>query len=251
MAIAPTGAIVHDLRPGIEGAVIPPKPIWNAGKYFPELKKEAQEALEEWVAEKDRYNSWVVTGEYSPGNYIARIYILPNIEANQPDPDHPLDWSEWMRKGNSVTSHYADQRGGRGNGFGFGGFGSPPPAVARGASTETKPATPPPPAKPAVPMSIRIRCGGCGHWFKMDSLGSHAEYCCPGINGPESDWAMQCECCEELDQVQTLKPGFPRPKKVEPKKKEVKKSDADTSDAAAEPAGAGADAAAKAVASGD
>lgn len=224
MTMKPVGVVKHNLRTGIGGAVLPPLITWKAGKYLTELSKEGQDTFGKYVNDWEEFDAFVVTGEFTPGNYLARIYVLPKDISTSHEPDHPADWPEKLRKGNAVTSYNQEASGvswktaseknwSVGGGYsGYSGYSysTPKPSGVSGIkSTEAK-----------LPFGVRIRCGGCGHWFKMDDLSSHAEYCCPGINGEDSDWAFQCECCNTLDQVQTVKPGFPRPKKEEPKQDE-------------------------------
>ena len=59
-------------------------------------------------------------------------------------------------------------------------------------------------------MDLRIRCPGCGHWFSEHDLSSHVNNCCPGKEGENGDWAIECECCDSLDKTVMLKKGFPK-----------------------------------------
>ena len=203
----PNGVVKHNLHPGVNGCVLPPLATWAAGKYIDELKAEARKSFLPYVAPHDEHDAYIVTGEFTPGNFIARIYILPKSISGTQNPKHPLEWNEWLQKGEAVTS-YSGVGTGAWNG-GRGATGPPPPL---------KPATPFPPKARPVPARVRYRCDGCGHWFKEDDLGPHAEFCCPGLKGDDSDWAIMCECCETLDAVSTRKPGFPRPIKKVAKK---------------------------------
>jgi hypothetical protein len=219
LTVKPSGVVKHNLKPGIGGATIPPIATWNAGKYIESLDENGKKAFVDYVESWELFDAYVVTGEFTPGNYVARIYILPKNISHDPEPDHPSKWSVQLQKGDAITSYSTGTAWKPGRPW-----STSAPGAYHSPAQETKPAVPPPAAKPAVPAKIRVRCGGCGHWFRMDDVGPHAEYCCPGIN-EDSDWGFQCECCDTLDEVQALKPGFPRPKKEPEKKEEVKDGD--------------------------
>lgn len=223
---APSGISKQDLRNGLENSVLPPLAIWEAGKWLEDLGTDNRSAIERMVEERDQHEAYVVTGAGTPGNWSARIYLLPEHQAKKPEPEHPLRWGKfWQeaRKHPQVlgggNSHYLNSLGTR----------------SWGATAPAPPAPPKPPAPKPLPHNIRIRCVGCGHWWKVDDLPKHAENCCPGLNGGFSDWAIMCECCDTLDEVAQCLPGFPRPTE----KKEVKKKDETKGkdEPAAEPAG--------------
>lgn len=229
VSVKPTGIIKHNLLSGTNDCVLPPLAVWDRGRWLQDLSEDGQETLKEYLLDpnKEAYCTWVVTGEYTPGNYIARIYVIPRILANQPIPDHPLTWSAYHKNGKATTAYgkpvqARTWQGGTGYGVGAGSRTTAPAttAPAKPPTTESK-----------MPAKVRMRCGGCGHWWKMDDLKAHLEYCCPGVNGDDSDWAFQCECCDTLDEVQECKPGFPRPKK-EPKPEVAKEPEATAEPAA-------------------
>ena len=209
----PSGVVKHVLVTGIEGATLPPLATWRTGKWVSDLTKDSKEALMDYVKPHDPYVAYAVTGEFTPGNYLARIYILPKTVASEVNPLHPSLWSESLQKGSAVTSYtgssYTAAGWGRQTGF------HSPSGLQPVEEPKTK--LPPPPKAKPVPMNVRYRCGGCGHWFKENDLAAHATHCCPGIKGDDSDWAILCECCDTLDEVSKRKPGFPRPiKKKKP-----------------------------------
>lgn len=226
----PNGGMVARLdEDGVDSTtVLPPAKIWREGRYLSELladddfltdpngfdelpflvKKVGNEVLDEIPSPGNDngkvpdkiFNIFIVSGEGTPGNNIWRAYYLPQDVAKQPEPKHPLMWTVEQKKGSKTKSWPGGYDYGR--------------AEPLGTQTPTKPTAPP---KPRIPSTVRMRCDGCGHWFKMDDLTDHIKVgICPGTG--EIDWAMMCDpaCgCQTLDQVSTCKPGFPRPKKKE------------------------------------
>lgn len=159
---------------------------WEKGKWWDQLSKEEQEELAA-VPEKDQWGSWVISGEGTPGNTRYRCYVLPTGIASEPYPDHPSMWPKKKEEKTTKTEYKA-------------------------ANWEKK-------TESKLPFGMRIRCVGCGHWFKQDDIGGHVLNTCPAVHGDDCDWAIMCECggtCSSLDDVVKLKAGFPRPKKVEP-----------------------------------
>lgn len=138
-----------------------------------------------WTKQSDKeYRTWVISGEGTPGNYLIRRYVLPSEIATDPNPDHPTDW---------------------------------PKGPGKGSATAKKTTT----SAPSLPVGIRFRCPGCGHWYRESDLAGHAKVC-PGQEGGSADWAIACECCDSLDDTAKCKQGFPRKKPEAPaEKKEV------------------------------
>jgi hypothetical protein len=148
----------------------------------------------EWLADAsaatdEDYRTWVVSGEGTPGNFKTRKYIVPEQVAADVNPKHPADWSLALKK-------------------------SPTTQMQTTKTTVSK--------APSLPVGIRFRCPGCGHWYREIDLAGHAKVC-PGKEEGESDWAISCECCISLDDTAKAKQGFPRPKPKVEAKKEVKK----------------------------
>lgn len=227
----PWGVAKTDITKGIEGATIPGMAVWEAGKWCSDLSDKAR-GFFATVTEKEEWATWCVSGEGTPGNYAFRAYVLPKDLATSQFPRHPSQWPDNIKKGRAATSyaHGHPSPYGQGYGTGYGGQG-----VQGGYKTPAAPAKPAAPKAPAMPASLRIRCSGCGHWFKMDDLPRHAEWACPGING-EGDWAMMCDSacgCSTLHEAASVKPGFPRKpimagkKAEEEEKKEVKENGSD------------------------
>lgn len=226
--VPPSKWLKHDLTAGIEDAILPPDKIWYEGKWLDAIPQDKRDIFFPLVKAHEVRRVFITSGEYTPGNYLMRLYVLPNTIAEYATPPHPLDWEDHLRRGRCTTSYQSaydtavkpttgpqsrewDSRDRYGYGFGY---GSPPPPPAPPKPVATTPAKPAAPKGPAIPHNVKMRCGGCGHWFKDDTeLGGHARWCCPAINGKDSDWAVMCQCCDHLDDVATIKPGFPRPKK--------------------------------------
>jgi hypothetical protein len=122
------------------------------------------------------YSTWVVSGEGTPGNYATREYKLPADIAVQPLPKHPADWTKAQK----------EKSWGKNSG------------TKKSETTSS-----------LLPFGIRFRDPNCGHWFRESDLAGHAKVC-PGFEGGESDWAIECECCTSLDDTAKCKPGFPR-----------------------------------------
>lgn len=206
--------------------ILPPIEVWERGTWFVLMNDDQQKALANIVG-SDSWESWIVNGEGTPGNFLARIYVVNSDAAADVECDHPLNWPEKHKKppGSTTTMGFSQPTGGGYSGGGYTGYGGSP-TYATGQSS-TKPSTPKPVSAPALPAGIRFRCE-CGHWFKEAGLAPHRSHCCPAKEeSREADWAILCECCLTLDQVAACKPGFPRPKKekevVPDEKTEVKK----------------------------
>lgn len=163
--------------------ILPSIEDWDKGTWWDKLNKETQKELHS-IPAKDTWGCWVVSGEGTPGNYKYRCYILPTEVASDPYPDHP---TMWPKKKEEKTPQKTSEWGKK-------------------------------PAENKLPFGMRIRCVGCGHWFKQDDIGGHVLNTCPAVHGADADWAIMCECggtCNSLDDVVKIKDGFPRPKKVE------------------------------------
>lgn len=149
---------------------LPPRSIWEKGKW----------KSDETDSEKD-FNTWVTSGEGTPGNYVTREYVLPDVPAYAPVPEHPSDWSD--------------------NDF---------PKEEKKSSWWTPPAqSSPPKASSGIPSSVRVRCGGCGHFYEMDDLVDHNKSgSCPADQGEVAMFVMMCECCSSLQEAATVLPSF-------------------------------------------
>jgi len=204
----PNGVATIDISNGIEQyMVIPPVAIWNMGKWYDELSKEAKQGLR--VEKSDERQAYVVPGDGTPGNYMLRMYIVPKKIAEHAICDHPKYWTKFQReKGdNDKPALYGASY------TGWGGYQS--------THVVKKPE---PPKPPPLPQGMLIRCPGCGHFFDGETqLSGHANYCCPGsdnwgtIDG--ADWVVRCKCCNTLAETALCLTGYPRKPKDE--KKEV------------------------------
>jgi hypothetical protein len=185
--------------------ILPPKEIWDTGVWFVQLTNEQQASITTTIG-NNAWECWIVNGEGTPGNFMARIYVVPEGIAAEMEPDHPLLWPDKHK----ITT-----------GFSYGGYSGGYSGNHSYQGTSQVSTRPPTTQAQALPTGIRFRCAECGHWFKQTDLAPHKTNCCPGKEeSRESDWAILCECCQTLDQVGQCKPGFPRPKKeVVPKEK--------------------------------
>jgi hypothetical protein len=167
--------------------ILPPLEIWHGGVWFEDLEEPIKKEMG-YLQEGDKFATWVVSGEATPGNYAYRAYILPVEEAAHTKPRHPLMWPKKSKDSGwkSTTSTKL-------------------PAKEKGMG---------------LPFGLRIRCIGCGHWYNQNDVATHVNNCCPATNGNDNDWAMECLCCESLDQTNKLKEGFPK-KPPEPKPAET------------------------------
>jgi len=221
-----TGAIKTDLTDGIEHATLPPLAIWRLGKWYDSLKPEHKAAVGLKIPQSEDRAAYVTPGEGTPGNYMMRVYLLPFEVQSDPNPKHPMMWPKKLKTKALVKPPDDDDDDVYGGyystlGAGFGGHPKPSGVVV------TKP---PVNHAPPLPAGIRMRCVGCGHWFKESTLAQHNTHCCPVLNnGVDSDWVIMCECCETLDEIGSAKPGFPRakPEKKTVEVKEVKPSDSE------------------------
>jgi|SRR5262245_9344911 len=195
----PQGLVRIDLSHGISGVTLPPLAIWRDGKWGNELQGEEREKFRSIPGAYD-FETWIVSGEGTPSNYEYRVYSLPETVTKFETPKHPVMWTAAEKKGKAWTAS---------------GYGS------YGASKTKQPAA-------TLPIGIRFRCPGCGHWWKESTLAPHTTSCCPGLNDGISDWAIMCECCDTLDEVSACKPGFPRPPKVKEVEEEKKEPETAT-----------------------
>lgn len=207
-----SGAVKTLLDNGIEHATLPPLAIWKLGMWYDELPFEAKQLIQ-YVNKTEERLAYVTPGEGTPGNYLLRVYVLPKALEQEKNPKHPMMWAKGLKEHKPWTmkknSGWLDDDRDYNHGYGF---HQPTPTKAA-----AKPA-----AAPALPAGIRFRCPGCGHWWKESTLAQHSNFCCPGREADEGDWAIMCECCATLDQVSTVKPGFPRKPKITEPKEEVK-----------------------------
>lgn len=178
----PYGTVKADLSNGIEGKTIPPRSVWVTG---------------DWKDVKgDDYTVWVVSGEGTPGNYLTREYDLPMSLCHDTVPKHPSAWTDYMRKHRPLASK---------------GGGKPWQSGTSYGSDSSKSSVS---SAPSLPFGLRIRCPGCGHFFKMDDLPTHAKNACPAnpdtpTMGGFSMWVIKCECHESLQEAATVLKGFP------------------------------------------
>lgn len=203
----PSGVTKTFLDKGFgDWTAFPPVESWDKGVWFVQLTKEQQLAVSSTVG-TNGWESWIVNGEGTPGNFAMRIYVCPKAVAEDVEPDHPLLWPEKLRR---PSGGYHSPS------YGYSGYsgGSAGWAYQSNAQTSVVTSRPTTTQAPALPREIRFRCADCGHWFKQDQLAPHKTNCCPGKEeSRETDWALLCECCLTLDEVGRCKPGFPRPKK--------------------------------------
>lgn len=215
-----------DLSDGINAKVdmIPPLQTWKDGFWLSDLvaafekdkgilKKHWHDDFlkalpEEWgvglklpyqmenLPATEAYRTWCVTGEGCPGAWSVVAYTVPQEVATETKPHHPVMWPKRLKE-RAGASHVT-----------WGGFSGTP-------SVPSTPKIPEAPKPPPLPLGLRFRCPGCGHWFKEADLGSHAKTVCPGNPDTSHDWAIMCDerCgCRTLDDVSKCKEGFPRPK---------------------------------------
>jgi len=109
------------------------------------------------------FRIWVTSGEATPGNYEERHYELPTSIAAQSEPDHPEDWPKSLKDGASSSSSSS---------WGWGGGSK----------------------RDSLPWGLRIRCPGCGHFFKENDLKDHVNSACPAKQGDMVMWIIECEC---------------------------------------------------------
>jgi len=204
----PLGCGFVDLSEGIRSYhVIPPVAIWDRGKWYDQLELQTQNAIN--VKPDDERQTWIVSGQGTPGDFVLRAYKVPEKIAEFQAAKHPADWSKKHKeKGDKKESLLGD-------GYSTYSWSGYQPA------TKAKPPSPPKP--PPIPTGVTFRCVGCGHWFEGETkLAGHATHCCPGSSnwGDEgSDWVIACKCCLTFDETAVCKPGYPR-KPVATKAKE-------------------------------
>jgi len=188
----PNGTIVIDLKHSkdLEHKTIVPFAVWDKGEWFQDLKPDIREMVTN-VPEKDEFNTFVCSGEGTPGNYMFRCYVLPADIAGQAIPEHP---TKWLPDKYDWAKNNTESRSGWGGGW---------------SKKDDKSYT-----SSSLPLGLKIRCLGCGHWYSERDLKDHVQNCCPAVNGEDGDWAMACACCESLDNTAKTKPGFPRKMKA-------------------------------------
>lgn len=216
----PWGTALLDLSYSIaEYAVLPPIAIWKAGDWlinlyddlnfaYEELSKTIRDKIEAAVAgaakfsfPEELWGYYVVSGEGTPGNNYYRVYICPTAISHSPAPRHPLMWS----KDDFDVRSYSTGGGWSGSSQGFG--------SASKSTTDN-----------SLPAGVRVKCQGCGHWYKVDDLAGHAKVC-SATNGGDADYAVMCcsECgCRTLDEASTPKQGYPKHTEKPEAEKEVK-----------------------------
>ena len=125
------------------------------------------------------FRIWVTSGEATPGNYEERHYELPTSIAAQSEPDHPEDWPKSLKDGASSSSSSS---------WGWGGGSK----------------------RDSLPWGLRIRCPGCGHFFKENDLKDHVNSACPAKQGDMVMWIIECECHPgDLLAATKILEGFP------------------------------------------
>jgi hypothetical protein len=204
----PSGFAKVDLTNGIMEANIPPVFIWAKGDWLLTLVEEnvITEGMMQSIPAHERFDSWVCSGEGTPGNFLYRVYVLPDEISRILEPKHPMLWPKALQEPKPKSIYTAPPRSALPGGYGYA------PTPAKKAAPKT----------PTMPAGIRFRCPGCGHWWAETKLAPHTNFCCPGkqgftVTGVDemlSDFAIQCECCATLDQVGQCKPGYPRPAAV-------------------------------------
>lgn len=102
----PWGISVHSLRDGIEAAVIPPLAVWENGIWLTDIEDFFQPVWDSHpYGTYDRRKNWdkrvwVTHGDYTPGEFVYRVYMLPDEVADyQIDPKHPMMWPTDLKKG--------------------------------------------------------------------------------------------------------------------------------------------------------
>lgn len=186
--VKPTAVTVHYLNEdGVEGSTIPPLAIWKQGEWLSDMAPDVLPKTGVYPKEDCVFDTWVTSGEGTPGNMQYRMYVLPheisrtNLQQGQ-IPKHPQMWPRKLKERPKWTGY----------GSGWSSYG--------GTSKKSSP--------DKLPYGIRIRCTKCGHWFQSDDLVTHVQ-CCPQVN-EFTDWAIKCECCTSMDLTATVKEGFPR-----------------------------------------
>lgn len=200
----PSGHSFSSLKNGLNYKTIPPLSVWDDGFWFDEWETKApEEHRKEPVkcpSSFEERNLWVCSGEGTPSNFTWRLFEVPDTIAAVVKPNHPMLWSKELKLG--VGNKSSDWQPWHTN-----------------SKTTTPPASNmPQPVKGSMPIGVRIRCDGCGHWFEERKLVDHIETTCPGLH-EDQPWGVMCasECgCVNLDQAMTCKPGFPRVKAAEP-----------------------------------
>lgn len=191
--VVPHGFLWADLTKGISHVTLPPLQIWKEGRWLSDIdQSEFSDYTHMYTYPKkgDEFDTWVCSGEGSPGNMVWRFYLLPdqisrhNLLAGNL-PKHPLMWPKALKEEPKTTSLSSPYR--------------KDDSWTSAWKTEKT---------PAMPAGIRIRCTQCGHWYRMDDLTAHSQ-CCPVLQG-FADWAIKCECCDSLDDTATVKDGYPR-----------------------------------------
>lgn len=169
----PNGVMRVSLEHGITGRVIPPVATWEKGSWLSEKKNE--KLLPDIKTMHERWATWVVSGEGTPGNYLFRAYELPEDIARDEHPRHPSQWTKKQKEGEDPYSYS---------------WGKP--------------------KDPGLPTNLKIRCPGCGHWYSETDLKNHVTSACPGQQGGSTDWIIPCFCCANPDVTATVKDGYPK-----------------------------------------
>lgn len=243
---------VYDLSKGlnVKTVNVPPLGIWRDGFWLTDAEEEtgkpydkrawwADEIIEEGgiptnvgkMTQTERYSTWVCSGEGQPGAWKYVAYTVPTSQAGAQVPKHPIMWPKELKE---YTGHCPSITG---SGF-----------TSYQARPVVAPAAPPAPQAPPMPIGLRARCPGCGHFFKLDDLKAHTQWACPGNRDNDGSFGIMCDdkCgCRTLHEAMVCKPGFPRKPSVtssaapvEEEQKEEKHEDPDAGDGLGDDPGA-------------
>lgn len=196
-AKSPGGYTKHDLTysyMSYEGTTYPPFAIWEKGKWLSDMDPSWLDEFK--VTTKDAYYYWVVLGEGTPGNYAFRLYRMPKDEATYEKARHPMKWLKKLLEQNKSKKYKTSSAPGS----------SGSTYKSSGSWYDSSP-------KSTLPLSVRFRCPGCGHWFDDGDLADHAKNVCPGVHGEDLTWAIMCDShcgCRTLDDTTKCKPGYPK-----------------------------------------
>lgn len=173
----PHGTITVDLAMGISGRTIPPESVWDKGEWD-SLTNEKGNAS---------FYTWIVDGEGTPGNYEKRMYLCPEEVATEMQPRHPSKWTKKLREQGGKAPWKSLWDTGKGS------------SKSSGSSSS------------GLPWGLRIRCPGCGHFFKNSDLADHAQAgACAAVQAKPAMWVIECECHRgDLQAAATVLEGFP------------------------------------------
>lgn len=172
----PAGLIGSWLTTGIEHTTLPPLKIWNEGVWMTEFVQEHPD-IQVNTRGDERFNTWVTSGEGTPGNYAWRSFVLPDDEARDLNPKHPKMWpkvkTSWGGKESTTTIPCITRFRCQGCGHWF-------------QNIDMK-------------EHVELACPG-------QQPSRTTEWVIP----------CDSKCCESLDKMAECKPGFPVPKPAVP-----------------------------------